>query len=172
MEVNDVLHEMFDRLPGIVRRAVDGLGPDQLASQPADGANSIAWLIWHLARVQDGHIAELIDEEQVWVTGAWAAQFGLSADPSNTGYGHDAEEAAAVRPEGSESLVAYYDAMAMRTMSYLANLDAADLDRVVDDSWDPPVTLGARLISVASDDLQHAGQAGYARGLLEREAQS
>ena len=43
-----------------------------------------------------------------------------------------------------------------------------DLDRIVDTSWDPPVTLGVRLISVLSDDLQHAGQAAFVRGVLER----
>jgi hypothetical protein len=38
---------------------------------------------------------------------------------------------------------------------------------VVDASWDPPVTLGVRLVSVISDDLQHAGQAAYLRGMIE-----
>lgn len=168
MEVSDIFDEAFGRLPAIVRNAVFGLSPEQLASPPSPGVNSIGWLVWHLTRVQDDHVAELIDEEQIWVRGDWGPQFGLEADPSNTGYNHDSDEVAAVRPQSSEVLVAYYDAVAARTMSYVATLSATDLDRVVDDSWDPPVTLGARLISVASDDLQHAGQASYVRGLLER----
>jgi hypothetical protein len=55
-----------------------------------------------------------------------------------------------------------------RTSAYLATLTPGDLDRVVDERWDPPVTLGVRLISIADDEIQHAGQAAYARGLLER----
>ena len=39
-------------------------------------------------------------------------------------------------------------------------------DRVVDRTWDPPVTLGVRLVSILDDDTQHAGQAAYVRGLL------
>jgi len=171
MDVSDIFDEAFGRLPSIVRSAVDGLSAEQLASPPSPGANSIGWLVWHLTRVQDDHVAELIDEEQIWASGDWAPQFGLRADPSNTGYNHDAHEAAAVRPQSSEALVGYYDAVAARTMSYIATLSAADLDRVVDASWDPPVTLGARLVSVASDDLQHAGQASYVRGLLARRDQ-
>lgn len=41
-----------------------------------------------------------------------------------------------------------------------------DFDRVVDTAWDPPVTLGVRLVSVYDDATQHAGQAAYLRGLL------
>ncbi len=56
--------------------------------------------------------------------------------------------------------------MHARTAEFVAGLSAADLDRVVDESWDPPVTLGVRLVSVVDDDAQHAGQAAYVRGLL------
>jgi hypothetical protein len=38
----------------------------------------------------------------------------------------------------------------------------------VDDYWDPPVTLGVRLVSIISDDLQHVGQAAFIRGVIER----
>ena len=55
------------------------------------------------------------------------------------------------------------------TVAYLATVAPEDLDRVVDERWDPPVTLGVRLVSVLSDDLQHAGQAAYARGLITSE---
>jgi hypothetical protein len=104
--------------------------------------------------------------EQVWVAGDWARRFGLEADPSNTGYGHDADQVAAVRPDGPEVLVAYLDEVQRRTTSFLQGIAADDLDRVVDQRWDPPVTLGVRLVRIADDCLQHAGQAAYARGLL------
>jgi hypothetical protein len=55
---------------------------------------------------------------------------------------------------------------------YVDGLTDADLDRVVDRRWDPPVTLGVRLVSVADDDLQHAGQAAFARGVVERGARN
>lgn len=167
MAISEILGEAFGRLPAIVRNAVHDLTPEQLASPPAPGANSIGWLIWHLTRVQDDHMAELIDEPQIWETGDWGPRFGLPSDPSNTGYSHDPDEAAAVHPESPDALVAYYDAVAARTNAYIAGITADDLDQVVDDAWDPPVTLGARLVSVISDDLQHAGQASYVRGLLE-----
>ena len=167
MEVNDTLAELFGRIPPVVRGAVDDLGPDELVARPAAGTNTIGWLVWHLTRVQDHHLADLIGQEQVWVAGGWAKRFGLEPDADNTGYGHSDADVAAVRPESAEALVAYHKAVAERTAAYIADLRPADLDRVVDTSWDPPVTLGVRLVSVISDNLQHAGQAAYLRGLIE-----
>lgn len=166
MQVSHIYQELFGRIPDHVRAAVAGLDRDQLVARPGPGTNPIGWLVWHLTRVQDHHVAELVDQPQVWVTGNWAARFGLEPDPDNTGYGHSDAEVAAVRPDGAEVLVEYYEAVAARTGDLLAALRPEDLDRVVDERWDPPVTLGVRLVSIADDDIQHAGQAAYVRGLL------
>jgi uncharacterized damage-inducible protein DinB len=166
MDVADLLTESFGRIPDLARGAVQGLGTDQLVARPAADANSIAWLVWHLARVQDSHIAELIPAPQLWTTGDWAERVGLDPDPANTGYGHSSAEVASVRPRDGGALLDYLDAVAARTAEYVAGLDAEALDRVVDRRWDPPVTLGVRLVSVVDDCAQHAGQAAYARGLL------
>jgi len=168
VDVNDLLIEAFDRIPELVRAAVDGLTPEELWWSPAPGANSIGWLVWHLTRVQDHHVADLLGTDQVWVSGDRAGHFGLDPDPANTGYGHTAAQMAAVRPDSPEALVDYYDAVAARTRTLLLGVTPAELDRVVDDRWEPPVTLGVRLISIVNDDDQHAGQAAYVRGLLKR----
>lgn len=166
MDVAALLLELYGRIPPLVRDAVDGLDAKHLAEMPAPGANSIGWLVWHLTRVQDHHVAELLGIEQVWVSEGWAGRFGLDPDPQNHGYGHTAEQVTAVRPDGPEILVEYLEAVWARTRSMLEGVTAADLDRVVDRRWDPPVTLGIRLISIADDSLQHVGQAAYVRGLL------
>jgi uncharacterized damage-inducible protein DinB len=167
VDVNDLLVEVFDRLPDLVEAAVDGLTPEQLRWAPAPGANSIGWLVWHLTRIQDDHVSELLGEEQIWASGTWAGRFGLRADPDDTGYAHSAAQVAAVRPDGPDVLIEYYQAVATRTRALLRHLTPAELDRIVDKRWKPPVTLGVRLVSIANDDVQHAGQAAYVRGLLE-----
>ena len=166
MNTSELLLDALGRVQEVVHDVVTGLDDKTLATRPSDTANSIAWLVWHLTRVQDHHVSELLDGEQLWVGAGWAGRFGLDADPENHGYGHTAEQVAQVRPDGPEILVAYLDAVWARTRSFLEGLTAADLDRVVDRRWDPPVTLGVRLVSVADDSLQHVGQAAYLRGLL------
>ena len=167
MDVASLLIETYGRIPPLAERAVAGVPTDRLVEQPGPGRNPIAWLVWHLARVEDSHIAELVPDDQLWATGDWAERMGLAPDPHDTGWAHTPEQVAAVRPPDGRVLLDYLHAVAARTESYLKGLTADDLDQVVDRRWDPPVTLGVRLVSVADDCLQHAGQAAYVRGLLE-----
>ena len=166
VDVADVLLDLYGRIPALVRAAVDGLDADQLAASPAPGANTVGWLTWHLTRVQDEHIADAFDLEQIWTDGGWNDRFGLTPDPANTGYGHSHDEMLAVRPDSSDAVIDYFTVVDERTRSVLAGLVPSQLERIVDRRWDPPVTLGVRLISVADDCLQHAGQAAYARSLI------
>jgi uncharacterized damage-inducible protein DinB len=166
VDVSELLLDGYGRLPDLVRSAVEGLSPEQLRWSPGPGANTIGWLVWHLTRVQDHHVCDLLGVDQIWVTGDWAARFDLTPDPHNTGYGHTPEQVASVRPESPAALVDYYAAVAQRTDELLRTVKPDDLDRIVDRRWDPPVTLGVRLISILDDDAQHVGQAAYVRGLL------
>ncbi|PRY12861.1 mycothiol transferase [Kineococcus rhizosphaerae] len=169
MDSKDLLLDLYGRIPDAVHAAVDGLDDETLAARLDPGANSIAWLVWHLARVQDDHVSEVAGTEQTWVADGWARRFALPFADGETGYGFSAEQVGQVRV-GADLLAGYLDAVHQRTTGYLAGLSAADLDRVVDVRWDPPVTLGVRLVSVADDDLEHAAQAAYVRGVLERTA--
>jgi uncharacterized damage-inducible protein DinB len=162
----DLLAEALGRVRESVHQAVDGLNPDQLAYRLDEGANSIAWLVWHLTRIQDDHVAHVAGSDQVWTSGGWAERFGLPFEESATGYGHTTKDVAAVRVESPDLLTGYYDAVHERSLDYLSGLSEEDLDRVVDERWDPPVTLGVRLVSVVNDDTQHVGQAAFLRGVL------
>ena len=163
----ELLSEAFGRIQGVVHFALDGASIEVLTYRADPEANTIDWLVWHLTRVQDDHIAELMDEDQVWTTGGWVERLDLPFDPAATGYGQGPDDVAAVRAD-AELLGLYYDAVHARTMGYLGNLADSDFTRIVDTSWNPPVTLAARLVSILSDDLQHAGQASYLRGLAKR----
>jgi len=168
VDASALLTDAFDRLPALVTAAVHDLTPDQLTFRVDPDANTIAWLIWHLTRVQDDHIAKVMGAEQIWTADGWADRFQLPFDDAATGYGQSATEAGAVRVSDPGLLTGYYDAVHARTIQYIAELRASDLDRSVDARWDPPVTLGVRLVSVAADDLEHVGQAAFVRGVVLR----
>jgi len=168
MTIAELLADAFGRIREVTHEAVDGLKPGQLAFRTDDQANSIAWLVWHLTRVQDDHVAEVAGIEQVWTSAGWAERFGLPFELSETGYGHDPAEVSEVQVTSGELLTGYHDAVYQQTLDYVRHLSDKDLDAVVDERWDPPVSLGVRLVSVISDDLQHAGQAAYLHGVIER----
>ena len=162
----ELLADAFTRVREGVERVVDGLDADQLARRPAGGANTVGWLVWHLSRVQDDHVADAAGLEQVWTADGWHERLGLPFNAADTGYGHSADDVAQVRGVDADQLLGYLDAVHQQTLRYVEGLSPEDLDRVVDRHWDPPVTLGVRLVSVVNDDTQHLGQAAYARGLL------
>jgi hypothetical protein len=166
MDVAQVLLEFLDRIPDAVRAGVGELDAAGLRRAPGDG-NPVGWLGWHLTRVLDDHVAEAFDVRQVWVRDGWAPRFGLPAGAMDTGYGHTRAQVEALAPEGAAVVVEYLVATHAQARSVVAKVDAAELERVVDRSYDPPVTLGVRLVSVVEDCLQHAGQMAYVRGLLE-----
>ena len=165
MTPSELLADAFGRIAEGGRDVVDGLDDDQLAHRPGPDANPIGWLVWHLTRVQDDHVADVAGLEQVWTAEGFHAKFGLPFDASATGYGQSSEQVAHVRVD-AERLAAYLAAVHAQTLRYLEGLTPADLDRVVDDRWDPPVTLGVRLVSVDTDAAQHLRQAAYVRGRL------
>jgi hypothetical protein len=162
----ELLEDGFGRIREEVHHVLDGLTDEELAFRVDADANSIGWLIWHLTRAQDDHIAAAAGLDQVWLS-EWEKQCGLPFEPEATGYGHSSAEVAAVRVPG-RLLAGYHDATYAQTIDFVRGLRDADLDQVVDRFWNPPVTLGVRLVSVLSDDLQHVGQAAFVRGLIER----
>jgi hypothetical protein len=162
----DLLTDALERVREDVGAVLDGLDERALTHRPTPDANSIAWLVWHLTRVQDDHVAHVAEIQQVWVAGGFAGRFALPFDVRDHGYGHTSEQVAAVRAP-ADLLLEYYTATHEQTLGYVRTLTPDDLDRVVDTRWDPPVTLGVRLVSVVNDCTQHVGQAAYVRGLLK-----
>jgi uncharacterized damage-inducible protein DinB len=168
MESRELLLTAFDNVEEAVGRALKGIDPALLTARIDPEANTIGWLVWHLTRVQDDHVAEVAGREQAYTEAGWADRFALPFHAGATGYGFSSADVAATRVTDPRLLVDYHAEVHRRTAEFVSGLSAADLDRVVDERWDPPVTLGVRLVSVITDDLQHAGQAALLRGLLER----
>jgi uncharacterized damage-inducible protein DinB len=170
MRSADLIADAFGRVRETVIDTLYGLTPEQLSYRVDVDANPIAWLVWHLTRIQDDHLAAAYGVPQVWSEGGWAARFGLQPGTMETGYGHNRVQVAALcdAVAGTGLLADYHEATYQQTIKLVSGITDADLDRVVDTSWRPPVTLGVRLVSVINDDMQHAGQAAFVRGIVLR----
>ena len=170
MKGHELLVDALGRVHESVHSAVSGLTLDQLHQRLDDDANPVGWLVWHLARVEDDHVAEVAGLEQVYLAQGYDAKFGSPYPAKAVGYGQSSHEVGKLRVPSVEVLTDYYDAVHAQTVAYVSGLSDADFDRVVDTRWDPPVTLGVRLVSVVNDATQHVGQAAFVRGVLLREA--
>jgi len=164
---SELLVDGIDRVRESVHEVVEGLDGEALTGRLDPDANTIAWLVWHLTRVMDDHVAHVAGTDQVWLADGWVDRFGLPFEPTEHGYGHTSDQVAAVDVDG-QLLVDYHDAVHDRVVAYLRALDDAELPRIVDQRWDPPVTLAVRLVSVVNDATQHVGQAAFIRGVLDR----
>ena len=167
MRSADLLADAFGRIRDTVDEVLDGIDSKDLITRLDAEANSIAWLVWHLTRVQDDHVCHVAGTEQAWSSLGWSERFALAIDDADVGYGQSSDQVALVKADAA-LLRDYHHAVCENTLAFVITLGDSDLDRVVDERWDPPVTLGVRLVSVISDDLQHAGQAAFIRGILER----
>ncbi|ALE73389.1 chorismate synthase [Pseudonocardia sp. EC080610-09] len=166
----ELLIDHFGRVDELVHDVLDRLTEADLARRPevagsGGPGNPIGWLVWHLLRVQDDHVAEAFGTGQVWTGDGWADRFGLDLDPADTGFGHTPEQVGRVRTT-AELLTGYGEAVHARTVAHLGGLGDDDLSRILPSTWGEGVSLGVRLVSVLGDDLQHAGQAAYLRGLF------
>ena len=168
MEWHELITDGYGRVLDALQKALSGLSQDDLDQQPHPDCNSMGWVAWHVTRVQDDHIADLMGEEQLWAKDGWHAKFNRAPDVADIGYGHSSEDVAAFKPPDVKTLLEYHRAVLERTKRYIATLSAADLDRELNEPrWQPLPTVGVRIVSVMSDGLQHVGQVAYLRGLLK-----
>ena len=167
MDWKGLLTDGYGRILRVLENSLKGLTEDDLKWQPHADTNSIGWLTWHLTRVQDDHIASLVEEEQLWTKDGWHAKFNRLPDPNDRGFDHTPKQVAAFESPDVETLLTYHRAVLERSKRYFLTLSDDDLDRELNEpQYQPLPTVGVRLISVLSDNLQHAGQVAYIRGLL------
>ena len=168
MEWQELLIDGYGRVLEALEKALKGMTQADLNQLPNPECNSMGWLAWHLTRVQDSHVADLMENKQLWLSERWHARFNRTPSAKDTGFGHSSEDVAAFKSPDIDIVLAYHRAVLERTKRYISSLSASDLDRELNEPWYQPLpTVGVRLISVMADNLQHVGQIAYVRGLLK-----
>lgn len=170
MKATAILHNAATRPAEAAERLRSSLTPDVLNAHPGGHDNSVAWLLWHTGREIDLQTAALADTEQVWTDRGYAEKTGIGSVGDGLGLGHTSAAAREIRSDHGDSLVDYLQEVTDVLVTYISGLSDEDLDEVIDEDWDPPVTRGVRLVSIIDDAAQHVGQAAYAVGALSEPA--
>ena len=159
--------DALGRVRAIVGETLKDLSAAELLAPPQP---PIAWLVWHLTRVQDANFSGLMGQPQAWIAEGWHARFGMPPDPKDYGPGHrhTPAQVKAFTVNDKQLLLDYLDAVFARTKEYLAGVANADLNQVLQEpQYQPLPTLGIRLVSVITCNMRHAGQIEYLRGLIK-----
>jgi hypothetical protein len=162
--VEDTLGRAFD----MVRQATRDLTPEEMLRPPKP---HVAWLTWHMARVQDTNFSGLLGTEQLWIRDGWHARFAMPADPRDYGSGHrqSPTQVDAFKVSDKQLLYAYMDVVFDQTRAYLATVADEELSRVLNEpQYQPLPTLSIRFASVITCNTRHAGQIEYLRGLIKQ----
>ncbi len=164
--VTTILLDAFDRIADGVDELVGEMPAVLLNARPSDAGNPVGWLVWHLTRIQDHQVAEIGGRRQAWDEGGWRDRFALPLEPADTGYGHDAAKVAATHIVDGQLLIGYQRAVHEMSRAIVSGLPPGRLDEIIDERFEPPVTVAVRLVSVIEDCFQHVGQAAYVAGLI------
>ena len=165
MKATEVLTDIATRPIDAAEALRPKLDSTTLNAHPQGHDNSVAWLLWHSAREIDAQTAHLADAEQIWHTNGFDKRLDLGPAADSIGYGHTAEEARSIESDDADLLLAYLKESTDALVAYIRTLSDTDLDDVIDESWDPPVTRGVRIASIIDDAAQHIGQAAYVLGM-------
>jgi uncharacterized damage-inducible protein DinB len=99
---------------------------EQLHFVPEQGSHSIAWCLWHTARIEDLIMSRVAGQDAQW-SQQWADKTGLPFDGFGTGMSDD--DARELHVTDMDAFNAYQDAVIARTADFLAGAGDEDLER-------------------------------------------
>ena len=167
MSAGAISNAAYDRIGGVLERALSGLTPEQLSAQPAAEGNPIGWLAWHLARVHDSNFSSLLGEDEAWTADGWHRRFGMESNVG-TGVGTSLDQVRAFDPVGAETLLGYFGAARAKSRRYLDALAGDALERPSPVGIPRNETVAVSIARLTGDLIQHIGQIAYVRGLIDR----
>lgn len=119
----DLHHRVPDELLG-------KLSEPQVRGRPHPGVNTVAWLLWHTARIEDVGVNRfLVDRAQVLDDG-WQARLAVARRDVGTGM-TDAEVDDLSARIDLPALRGYWEAVTRRTLEVAGTLRGAQLDTLV-----------------------------------------
>lgn len=165
METSAFILDMLGHMKQSLTGAVDGLSQEEIEWQPGREANSIGFILWHMARAEDSGIQDWLQQKpQIWTLEKWYQKLNLSENPEDSGYGYTAEQLAAFPVPELKDLLGYSDAVRSRTIDYLQSITPDEFDKVVKTPLGE-FTAGQILSLFMVELTQHIGHIAYLRGL-------
>ena len=147
-----------------LKKVVEGLAPVELRWEPTLASNSISWIVWHMARVEDRWVNRVLrGDVESWIRDGWHEKFGMSEEAH--GYGETEEQVRAMPDVEMSDLLAYFDAVRQSTLAYLEQMISTDIETTYSHPRLANLTGGWILGHILVEESQHLGQVTYIRGM-------
>ena len=165
MDYKEIIRLALAEYSDDMARALEGLTPRERRFQPTLDSNHIDFLVWHVAKVEDGWINSYARETRtVWEEGGWAEKLGLPAEGAGFGYGQD--EVRGLPAFDYDLLNEYAEAVREVTLAFLDSSTPAEIGQPRERGWREPYCVGSALSHLLVEESQHVGQIAYIRGIL------
>ena len=165
MKIAEFIEKSLTESKGYIDQAIKGLSADELNFKPKPHSNTIAFLLWHVARVEDLWInRNLLGGKDIYESDGWYKKFGTQAQDS--GFGYDVKKLDAWPVPRLDLLQAYAAAIRQKTMDYLSTFNEKTLDDAKDFGRRKGTT-GSALSHLVTEVGEHTGQIGYIRGIMK-----
>ncbi len=139
-----------------------GLTGEQVRGRPQPGVNTIAWLLWHMARIEDVGVNRFV-ADRPQVLEEWRDRLGVARRDVGTGM-TDAEVDAMSARVDLPALRGYWDAVTARTADVVGALRAVDLDSPVDGARVREVVAAEGIVAPGQDWLTEFWAGARSRG--------
>ena len=163
MEAKEMILKSLEQSQGYLATALDGLTQEEVSWSPGVECNSIAFILWHMTRVEDFFVNRVIRRQtELYEAEGWREKLGIPA--GGTGYHYTVEQLQAWPVPKLEVLRGYTNSVREKTLAFLQSVTAEKLSEVArpDRSSD---TIGALLSRASTEIALHVGQIAYLRGV-------
>ena len=163
MDAKEFALEALERARAVTMIAIDGLTPEHFHWRPNPTANSIAFLLWHISRVEDRFTSDLRNMEEIWLTEEWHKKFAVAISENGIGWGP--EQIQDFRP-AIELVVSYLQRVRNISLETISRLNISQFKEQLTPSR-PDFTVANTLQTIVYHENHHQGAIGYIRGLIE-----
>ena len=165
MSFKDAIRSGLEEYLANLHQTLDGLTSQELRLQAQPDANHIIYIVWHMARVEDGWIARASGLDQIWILSDWPQILGLNPERTNSGVDWSIDQVREMPVVAIEDLLGYYADVRDRTLAVFDKMTEADMGTTHVHGYYGTVTNAWIFGHIIVEESQHLGQIAFIRGM-------
>ena len=147
---------------GLVDGLFSKLSEAQLRGRPHPGVNTVAWLLWHSARIEDVGVNRFLSDRPQALDEGWLGRLKVPRRDVGTGMSDAEVDELSLRID-LEALRGYWEAVTTRTLAVVETLKGTDLEALVPGERVRSVVLAEDVVAPGAEWLTEFWAGGRSR---------